>query len=361
MMRQAGLLVLAGLLAGCSTVSVSEFSDDGQYTLKNKAGMEVRLATYGARITSINVPDRDGNFADVVQGYDAIESYQTAGKKPYFGVTVGRYGNRIAKGRFSIDGTEYQLPCNNGLNHLHGGIVGFDKVVWQAETIKNGVRFAYLSKDGEEGYPGNLDVTVTYTLTESNELKIEYYATTDQPSPVNLTNHSYFNLAGESAPTVLDQELMINADTFVSIDSTSIPLGPLAPVKDTPFDFRQPKPIGRDIDRKDEQLANGQGYDHNFVLNKTGKELSLAATLYDPASGRFMEVLTQEPGIQFYSGNFLDGTLVGKSGRAYARRSAICLEAQHFPDSPNQPSFPNTILRPGKVYESQTIYRFSVR
>jgi aldose 1-epimerase len=361
MMRQVGLVILAGLLAGCSTVKVSEFSDDGQYTLKNRAGMEVRLATYGARITSIKVPDREGNFTDVVLGYDDIESYKAATKKPYFGVTVGRYGNRIAEGRFTIDGKEYLLECNNEPNHLHGGVVGFDKVEWAAEPIKGGVRFSYFSKDGEEGYPGNLDVTVTYTLTDDNGLQIVYRATTDQPTPINLTNHSYFNLAGEGTPSVLDQELMINADSYVSIDSTSIPLGPLAPVKDTPFDFRDPKPIGRDIGQKDEQLANGQGYDHNFILNKKNKELSLAATLFDPASGRFMEVLTEEPGIQFYSGNFLDGTLVGKSGRAYAHRSGICLETQHFPDSPNQPSYPNTILCPGDVYETRTIYRFSVR
>jgi len=355
------MVVLAGLLAGCSTVTVWEFSDDGQYTLKNQSGMEVRVATYGARVTSIKVPDREGNFADVVLGYDAVESYQTAEKKPYFGVTVGRYGNRIAHGRFTIEGAAYQLECNNGPNHLHGGVVGFDKVEWKAEPIKNGVRFSYLSKDGEEGYPGNLDVTVTYTLSDENGLRIDYYATTDQPTPINLTNHSYFNLAGEGAPSVLDQILMINADAFVPIDPASIPLGPLAPVEDTPFDFREAKPIGRDIDRKDEQLANGQGYDHNFVLNKDNQELSLAATLFDPASGRFMEVLTEEPGIQCYSGNFLNGTLVGKSGRAYARRSAICLETQHFPDSPNHPDFPNTILRSGEEYETQTIYRFSVR
>jgi aldose 1-epimerase len=361
MVGKAGLIILAGLLAGCSSVKVSEFSSDGQYTLKNRNGMEVRLASYGARITSIKVPDREGEFTDVVLGYDKVESYKTAAKKPYFGVTAGRFANRIAKGKFSIDGKEYQLACNNGPNHLHGGITGFDKVDWTAVPLKNGIRFSYLSKDGEEGYPGNLDVMVTYTLTDDNKLVIDYFATTDQPTPVNLTQHAYFNLAGEGAPTVLDQELMINADSFLAIDEASIPLGAPVPVKGSPFDFRSPKPIGRDIGMESEQLTNGKGYDHNFVLNKKGNELTLAATLHDPASGRFMEVLTEEPGIQFYSGNFLDGSLVGKSGRAYQHRSAICLEAQHFPDSPNRPAFPNTILRPGEEYKTTTIYRFSVR
>jgi len=358
----AGSLIAAGsLLTGCSTIKVSEFSGDGQYTLKNQSGMEVRVASYGARVTSIKVPDRAGEFADVVLGYDAVESYKAAAKKPYLGSIVGRYGNRIAEGRFTIDGKEYQLARNNDPNHLHGGVVGFDKVEWESEPVKNGVRFSYLSKDGEEGYPGNLNVTVTYTLTDDNGLEIDYSAMTDKPTPINLTNHSYFNLAGEGTPSILDHELMIHADAYLPIDSTSIPLGSIDPVKDTPFDFRKPKRIGKDIGQEDEQLAHGLGYDHNFVLNRKGKELSLAATLFDPASGRFMEVLTEEPGLQCYTGNFLDGTLDGKSGRAYEHRSGICLEAQHFPDSPNRPAFPCTILRPGAVYKTRTVFRFTTR
>jgi aldose 1-epimerase len=361
MIRAAGIAGLAGLIAGCSSVKVTEFGSDGQYTLKNRNGMEVRLAEYGARITSIKVPDRDGAMVDVVLGYNQVQSYKTAEKKPYFGVTAGRYANRIALGKFTVDGTEYRLACNNGPNHLHGGEIGFDKVDWTAGMLLNGVRFSYLSRDGEEGYPGNLDVVVTYTLTERNELRIDYLATTDKPTPVNLIQHAYFNLAGEGAPTVLDHELMINAAAFTPVDANSIPLGDHIPVDGTPFDFRQPKPVGRDIGMDDEQLTHGQGYDHNFVLNKKDSGLSLAASLYDSGSGRFMEVLTDQPGIQFYSGNFLNGRLVGKSGRPYARRSALCLETQHFPDSPNRPDFPNTILRPGDEYKTRTIYRFSVR
>ena len=357
MVKQIAGLLCVGLLAGCSTGTVSEFSSEGQCSLKNHNGMEVRLATYGARITSIKVPDREGQFADVVLGYDKIESYKTAAKKPYFGATLGRNAGRIAKGQFSLDGIDYKLACNNGPNHNHGGMIGFDKVEWAAEKIKNGVRFSRRSPDGEEGYLGNLDVAVTYTLTDENELQIDYCATTDKATPVNLSNHSYFNLAGEGSPTVLDHELNINADAMTPIDNTSVPTGAIVPVAGTPFDFRSSKPVGRDIDQENEQLKNGSGYDHNFVLTESG----IAATLYDPASGRVMDVLTDQPGLSLYTANFLNGTLAGKSGRPYARRSALCLETQHFADSPNKPEFPSTILRPGEVYKTQTIYRFSVR
>jgi aldose 1-epimerase len=357
MMRQAGVFILAGLLAGCSTVTVSEFSADGQCSLKNRNDMEVTLATYGARITSIKVPDRNGDFADVVLGYDAIESYKTATKKPYFGCVLGRNAGRIAKGKFELDGVQYTLACNNGPNHNHGGVIGFDKVEWSAERLDSSVRFSYGSREGEEGYPGNLNVTVTYTLTDDNELQIDYHATTDKATPVNLSNHSYFNLAGEGAPTVLDHELMIDADAMTPIDDSSVPTGKIVPVVGTPFDFRTAKSVGRDIDQENGQLKNGSGYDHNFVLNGD----NVAATLYDPLSGRLMEVLTDQPGIQLYTANFLKGGLTGKSGRPYQRRSALCLETQHFADSPNKPDFPSTILRPGEEYKTQTIYRFSVR
>jgi len=352
-----GSVFVAGVLAGCSTVAVSEFGSDQQWTLKNRNGMEVRLAAYGARVTSIKVPDRDGNFADVVLGYDAVESYKTAVKKPYFGCVLGRNAGRIAKGKFTLDGVDYQLTVNNGPNHNHGGVIGFDKVDWNATPVENGVRFSRRSPDGEESYPGNLDVSVTYTLTDDNELKIDYRATTDKATPINLSNHSYFNLAGEGSPTVLDHVLMLNADAMTPIDATSVPTGAIVPVAGTPFDFRTAKPVGRDIDQDNEQLKNGSGYDHNFVLN--GNEV--AATLYDPSSGRVMELLTDQPGVSLYTANFLKGTLVGKSGRPYAHRSALCLETQHFADSPNKPHFPSTILRPGEEYRTHTIYRFSVR
>ncbi len=356
-MRKIGGLILAGFLTGCTSVQVSDLDADGQCLLKNRKGMEVRLARYGARITSIKVPDRNGKMADVVLGYNTVDAYKTAKKKPYFGATLGRYAGRIAEGRFSLDGVEYKLARNNGPNHLHGGTVGFDKVEWQAERLESGVRFTYRSPDGEEGYPGNLKVSVTYTLTPGNELKIDYVATTDRPTPVNLSNHSYFNLAGEGAESVLGHELTINADTMTPIGTNLVPTGLMIPVAGTPFDFRQPKAVGRDIEQENGQLKNGSGYDHNFVLNKEG----VAATLYDPSSGRCLEVLTDQPGLQFYSANFLDGTLVGKSGRLYARRSALCLETQHFANSPNQPDFPNTLLYPGEVYQTQTTYRFLVR
>lgn len=349
------------LLAGCASAEKAESDPNAQFTLKNANGMEVRLAAYGARITSLKVPDRAGALADVVLGYDAVDSYRTAEKKPYLGVTLGRYAGRIAGGKFTLDGTDYELAKNNGPNHNHGGTIGFDKVLWNATQTPNSVRFHYLSPAGEEGYPGNLDASVTYTLTEQNELIIDYHATTDRATPVNLSNHSYFNLAGEGIESVLDHELVIHADRMLPIDATSVPTGEIVPVANTPFDFRQPKHVGQDIDQQNEQLTHGSGYDHTFVLNKKpGAPLQLAATLYEKTSGRLMKVFTEEPGLQLYTANFLNGSLIGKSGRPYVKRGSLCLETQHFPDSPNRPGFPNTILRPGQSYKTRTIYQFSV-
>lgn len=339
----------------------AETDPSAQFTLKNAGGMEVRLAADGARITALKVPDRAGLLADVVLGHDAVDSYRTSEKKPYLGATLGRYAGRIAHGSFTLDGVTHKLAKNNGPNHNHGGLIGFDKVVWKATPGPDRVRFDYRSPASEEGYPGNLDVSVTYTLTEENELIIDYQATTDQATPVNLSNHSYFNLAGEGSESVLDHELMICANEMLLIDNTSIPIGKIVPVADTPFDFRQPKQIGRDIDQANEQLTHGSGYDHTFVLNpNTGGSPQPAATLYDKNSGRMLQVFTDQPGLQLYTANFLDGSLTGKSGRPYLKRSAVCLETQHFPDSPNQPQFPNTILRPGEIYQTRTTYKFSV-
>ena len=333
------------------------------YTLTNSKGMEARIITYGGTVVSLRVPDRNGKLGDVVLGYDSLADYQRATN--YIGTLIGRYGNRIARGRFSVDGNEYVLATNNGLNHLHGGVKGFNKVVWTARPLvsKDGpdLELTYLSRDGEEGYPGNLSVKVVYSLNDDNELKIDYSAKTDKPTLVNLTQHSYFNLAGAGKGDILAHELSINADRFTPTDSGSIPTGELRAVKGTPFDFNRPTAIGSRIEKDDEQLRIGKGYDHNFVLNKNKDELSLAATVYEPGTGRVMEVFTTEPGIQFYSGNFLDGAIAGKNGAIYPKRSGFCLEAQHFPDSPNEPSFPSTILRPGQTYSQTTIYRFSVR
>lgn len=333
------------------------------YTLTNNKGMEARIMTYGGTVVSLRVPDKTGKLDDVVLGYDAVADYQRSSF--YFGSLIGRYGNRIAKGKFSIDGKEYTLATNNGANHLHGGVKGFDKVVWTAHpSMKiDGPRLelTYLSRDGEEGYPGNLNVKVVYSLSEDNELKIEYAATTDKATVVNLTHHSYFNLAGAGNGNILGHELMINADRFTPTDRGSIPSGEFRSVKGTPFDFTRPTSIGSRIDQTDEQLKFGSGYDHNFVLNKKNRELSLAATVYYAGNGRVMEVFTTEPGLQFYSGNFLDGSIKGKSGKDYPRRSGLCLEAQHFPDSPNEPMFPTTLLRPGQKYSQTTVYKFFVR
>jgi len=332
------------------------------FTLTNQNGVEVRAITYGGIITSLRVPDRNGRFADVVLGYDDLAGYLT--ETPYFGAIVGRYGNRIAYGRFTLDGNSYSLATNNGPNHLHGGIKGFDKVVWAAEPFERaddvGVVFSYTSPDGEEGYPGNLAVQVTYALTNRNELSFEYYAVTDKPTPVNLTQHSYFNLAGDGSGDILDHRLTIYAGYFTPVDSTLIPSGAIAPVTGTPFDFRSATEIGARIEQDEEQLRYGQGYDHNFVLDRADSALAHAAQVYEPETGRLMAVYTTEPGVQFYTGNFLDGSITGKAGHVYQRRYGFCLETQHFPDSPNQPEFPATILRPGAEYRSRTEYVFGV-
>jgi aldose 1-epimerase len=330
--------------------------------LKNTPGMEVRVVPYGGIITSIRVPDREGRFDDVVLGYDNADAY-VRNNGPHMGAIIGRYGNRIAKGMFTLDGQTFHLALNNGPNHLHGGIKGFDKVLWQAEEFRNadgtGVIFRYTSADGEEGYPGKLDVRVTYTLNDRNELIVDYSATSDKATPVNLTQHSYFNLAGVTRD-VLDHELTINADRFTPVDETLIPTGTLAPVDGTPFDFRKPIAIGARIGEDHEQLRFGKGYDHNYVINRSGEGLVPAAHVYEPSTGRVLDVSTTEPGVQFYSGNFLDGSITGKSGRTYQQRFGFCLETQHYPDSPNKPDFPSTILRPGSEYKSRTVFAFSV-
>ncbi|HEX6070969.1 MAG TPA: aldose epimerase family protein [Longimicrobiaceae bacterium] len=335
-----------------------------QYTVTNANGVEMKVINYGGIISSLRVPDREGNLEDVVLGFESLDGY--VAEHPYFGAIIGRYGNRIAGGRFTLDGQTYQLPLNNGPNSLHGGEKGFDKVVWAAEPFENergkGLIFTYTSPDGEEGYPGTLQARVTYTLTDANELIFDYHATTDKATPVNLTQHTYFNLAGDGAGSILNHEMMLNASRFTPVDSTLIPTGDLRDVEGTPFDFRQPTPLGARIDQDDEQLRFGIGYDHNFVIDRAeGDSLSLAARVYEPTSGRVMEVLTTEPAVQLYTGNFLDGSLTGKNGTVYEHRTGFCLETQHFPDSPNQPAFPSTILQPGEEYRSTTVYRFSTR
>jgi len=333
-----------------------------QFTLANAAGMIVKILDFGGIITQIHVPDRHGRFADVALGFDTLEPYLN--DSPYFGALIGRYGNRIAAGRFTLDGKTYQLPVNNGKNHLHGGAPGFDKVLWDAAVEDDCLVLRYRSVDGEQGYPGNLEATVRYSLTEDNAIVVRFHAETDQPTPVNLTQHSYFNLHGAAGPggDILDHVLTLDADRFVPIDAGAIPLGPLAPVTGTPFDFRQPRPIGARIELEDKQLQNGIGYDHCWVLNRTAgsKELQRAAHVLEPESGRVLELWTQEPGVQFYSGNFLDSSLTGKGGRQYEFRSGFCLEPEHFPDSPNQPAYPDTILRPGEIYATESRFKFSV-
>ena len=330
------------------------------FTLKNEKGAEVQITNYGARVISIKVPDREGRLGDVVLGFDSLASYQ--GPNPYFGGIVGRYANRIAKGKFSLDGVTYQLATNDRSNHLHGGKKGFDNVVWTA--VLRGpaqLELTYESPDGEEGYPGTLLTKATYTLTDDNGLDIELRATTDKPTVVNLANHSYFNLTGDGTKSILDHEIQINADRFTPTDAESIPTGELASVTGTPFDFRASTPIGSRIGEKDQQLIYGFGYDHNWVLNRpNATDLFLAATVVEPVSGRQLEILTSEPGLQFYSGNLLDGTVTGKGGVIYQKYAGICLETQHFPDSPNHPSFPSTELRPGQEHYHRVIYRFSV-
>ncbi|MEX2335650.1 MAG: aldose epimerase family protein [Fulvivirga sp.] len=334
-----------------------------EYTLVNANGVEMKVITLGGIITSLKTPDKDGKLGDIVLGFDSLAPYTK--RNPYFGALIGRFGNRIAKGEFVLNDVEYQLATNNGPNHLHGGKRGFNKVVWKAEEIKNedavGVRLSYRSKDMEEGYPGNLDVEVVYLLTNEDAVEISYNAQTDKKTIVNLTQHSYFNLSGDPSQTILAHQLMVNASKFLPVDSTLIPTGELKPVAGTPFDFTEPKPVGVDINEDNQQLKYGQGYDHCWVLDKEDNNLKLAAMLHHEGSGRYMEVLTTEPGIQVYSGNFLNGSLTGKNNIPYQKRSAICLETQHFPDSPNQPEFPSVVLNPGEKYVSQTVFKFSVK
>ena len=372
------LATAALLLSGCaekkketpmsSSITKASFGKTAEgapvdlYTLKNASGMEVAIATFGGRIVSLKAPGRNGQFTDVVLGFDNMEGY--LGEHPYFGALVGRYGNRIAKGQFKLDGKTYKLAINNGVNALHGGLKGFDKVVWTAREVPGGdpsVELTYVSKDGEEGYPGSLTEKVTYSLTAANELKIEYSATTDKDTVVNVTNHSYFNLAGQGHGDILSHVLQLNAAKFTPVDAGLIPTGELKNVEGTPFDFRQPTVIGSRINAEDEQIKRGGGYDHNFVVDGSAGTLRLAARVSEPTSGRVLEVSTTEPGVQFYTGNFLDGTVKGKGGVAYAKRTGFCLETQHFPDSPNHPDFPTTALKAGAEYNSTTVFKFSVQ
>jgi aldose 1-epimerase len=355
-----------------SSVTVKPFGPTGAgqktdlYTLTNNLGMVVTITNYGATIVSIQVPDKAGKFEDVVLGFSSAKEYEDG--KAYFGATVGRYGNRIGHAKFMLDGQTYTLPKNDGDNTLHGGLIGFNKRIWTAKEVpaKDGVavQFSYTSPDGEEGFPGTLTATVLFTLyKDKNEVRVDYAASTDKPTVVNLTNHSYFNLAGQGHGDILGHSLQLNASKFTPVDSTLIPTGELREVKNTPFDFTHPFAIGERINGADEQLKFGRGYDHNWVLDKQAGETSpgLAAVAYEAKSGRVLEVLTTEPGVQFYSGNFLDGTVHGKEGAVYPQRSAFCLETQHFPDSPNHPNFPSTTLLPGKTLHSTTIFRFSVK
>lgn len=332
------------------------------YLLKNEQ-IEVYITNYGARIVSLLSPDKQGIMGDVVLGFKSIADYQKA-KTPFHGCIIGRYGNRIAKGNFELDGTSYQLPINNNENHLHGGPEGFHNQVWEVVSVDdNSIVMTYLSKDGEMGYPGNLSVEVTYAINDKNELLIAYKATTDKATPINLTNHAFFNLAGQAKGIINDHLLMLNADHFTPVDEGLIPLGEIRSVEGSPFDFRRAKTIGQDLNKQatDTQLRYGGGYDHNFVLNKVAEgSLDLAARVVDPKSGRQMDVYTEEPGIQFYGGNFMDGGDIGKYGNPFDYRGSFALETQHYPDSPNQATFPNTILQPGKTYQTQSIYRFSV-
>lgn len=336
--------------------------ETGLFYIKNSEGSIAAITNYGARVVGLAVPGKDGKLVDVVLGYDSLSGYRKKGE-PFFGAIIGRYGNRIGKAKFALNGTEYQLEQNDGPNTLHGGSKGFHAVIWDAKQLSDSsLEFSYTSPDMEMGYPGELKTVVTYTLGAGNELKIDYNATTSKACPVNLTNHAYFNLNGEGSSTINDHLLMINADAFTPVDSTLIPTGVLQPVAGTPFDFTKPAAIGARVDSADEQLKNGKGYDHNFVLRDSSKSMKLAATVYGPQTGIFMEVFTTEPGIQFYGGNFLTGKdNDGKHGHAYGYRSALCLETQHFPNSPNQASFPSTILNPGEVYKTTTTYKFSVK
>lgn len=330
------------------------------YTLKNKNGIVAKVMTRGATLIELRAPDKNGHFTDITLGYDTLEGWLSEGN-PYFGATVGRYANRIAKGRFTLDGKEYTLAINNDPNALHGGLKGFDKRIWEASIVAAkdgvGVKFTYQSKDGEEGYPGNLTATVTYTLSDNNELRLDYTAVTDKDTVVNLTNHTYWNLAGQG--NILDHLLTLKASRFTPVDATLIPTGEIKPVAGTPMDFTTPTAIG---DRVDQVGGDPTGYDHNYVLDSGGsKKPVLAAVVEDPKSGRVLRVLTTEPGIQFYSGNFLDGSITGKGGEVYEKHEGLCLETQHFPDSPNQPSFPSVVLKPGETYTHTTVFKFSTR
>jgi aldose 1-epimerase len=329
------------------------------YTLTNANGMSAGIITYGGTLVTLTAPDKTGKFGDVILGFDDIAGFEKG--TAYFGALIGRYGNRIGKAQFSLDGKTYKVPANDNGNSLHGGTKGFDKRVWTAKPGTGAeLELTYVSKDGEEGYPGTLTSKVVYSLTEKNELKIDYTATTDKPTVVNLTNHAYFNLAGPGEGTILNHEVTINADRFTPVDSGLIPTGELRPVKGTPFDFTKPTTIGARIDQNDEQLKFGKGYDHNWVLNKGAGGLTKAAEVHETKTGRVMEVWTTEPGLQFYTGNFLDGSLKGK-GKSFPHRGAFCMETQHYPDSPNKPSFPSTTLKPGQTYKTTTLYRFTAK
>jgi aldose 1-epimerase len=354
MKRRIALLALSTLPLFAQPLEV--------FTLKNSKGMEVKITNYGAIVMSILAPDRQGKFDDVVLGFDTPEEYRTKKEHPYFGAIVGRYGNRIAKGQFTLDGKTYTLAKNNGPNALHGGLVGFDKKVWKAARKGNKLTLETVSADAEEGYPGELRATVVYELTEANELKIDYTARTTKPTVLNLTNHTYFNLGGPARRDILAHDLKLNASTYTPVDAGLIPTGEIAPVASTPFDFRQPTRIGARIDAENEQIQRGGGYDHNFVLDrKSPNKLEVAAEVSEPISGRTLTVLTTEPAVQFYTGNFLDGSILGKGKQPYGKRKAFCLETQHYPDSPNQPKFPSTVLRPGQTYRSATVFQFGAR
>jgi aldose 1-epimerase len=373
-MTSAGLGLIC--LTGCAsvppsagTIGAASFGNttDGTavqiYTLCNRDGMEARIMTYGGIVESLKVPDRNGRLGDVVLGYDNLAGYLT--NSPFFGALIGRYGNRIAKGQFTLDGQTYTLPTNNPPNSLHGGDKGFFARVWKAAALvtSNGpvLQLSYLSKDGEEGYPGNMSVTATYTITEDNALRLDFEATSDKDTVCNLTHHSYFNLAGQGNGDILGDILYINANSFTPVDATLIPTGELRPVDGTPFDFRQPTAIGARINADDQQIKFGPGYDHNWVINKPAGQLGLMARVSEPARGRVMEVFSTEPGLQFYSGNFLNGSIMGKDGMVYRYRSAFCMEPQHYPDSPNHPEFPSTELKPGETYHNTIIYKFSTQ
>ncbi len=363
----ASLNVIAQTKAGMTKQPFGKTADGKNveiYTLTNARGVEAKIITYGGIVVSLKVPDNKGQMGDVVLGFDDLTSYEK--KNPFFGALTGRYGNRIAKGRFTLNGTEYKLAVNNGENHLHGGIKGFDKQIWKAKPITvsrgAGLELTYVSKDGEEGYPGKLSVRVTYTLASDDSLRIDYLATTDKDTVVNLTNHSYFNLAGPGNGDILNHQVLISADKVTVVpDAGMIPTGELRNVKGTPLDFTTMMAIGARIEADDEQLKFGKGYDHNYVFTHWDKTLRQQATVYEPTTGRVMELFTTEPGVQLYTGNFLAGPLTGKDGKVYQRRSGFCLETQHFPDSPNKPNFPTTTLKKGETYKTTTLYRFSAR